>query len=87
MANPKNFNPAYSSVKSLFLQSPSTSTNIDIVKQNTECRFEKVEMVENVTDTLPACTLVVTDLNDIVSFIEKNSFSYVINSISILGIP
>ena len=78
MANPKNFNPAYSSVKSLFLQSLSTSTNIDIVKQNTECRFEKVEMVENVTDTLPACTLVVTDLNDIVSFIQKNDIQNII---------
>ena len=72
MANPKNFNPAYSSVKSPFLQSPSSSTNIDIVKQNTECRFEKVEMVENITDTLPSGTLVVTDLQDIVSFIQKN---------------
>jgi hypothetical protein len=80
MANTKNFNPAYSSVKSLFLQSPATSTNfaIDIVKQNTECRFEKVEMVENVTDTLPAGTLVVTDLNDIVSFIQKNDIQNII---------
>jgi hypothetical protein len=74
MANIKNFNPAYSTVKSIFLQSPQNSNNfsIDIVKQNTECRFEKVEMVENVTDTLPSGTLVVTDLKDIVSFIERN---------------
>jgi hypothetical protein len=74
MANTKNFNPAYSTVKSIFLQSPQNSNNfsIDIVKQNTECRFEKVEMVENATDTLPSGTLVVTDLKDIVSFIEKN---------------
>jgi len=78
MANTNNFNPAYSSVKSLFLQSPLTSTNLDIVKQNPQCRFEKVEMVENVTDTLPSGTLIVTDLNDIVSFIEKNDIKNII---------
>jgi hypothetical protein len=100
MANIKNFNPAYSTVKSIFLQSPQNSNNfsIDIVKQNTECRFEKVEMVENVTDTLPSGTLVVTDLKDIVSFIEKNdiqnfilqffngkSYSFPITSVSYIN--
>lgn len=73
METSSKFNPAYSAVKSIFLQSPASSgVSIDIVKQNTECRFEKVEMVENITDTLPSGTLVVTDLQDIVSFIQKN---------------
>jgi hypothetical protein len=66
------FNPAYSTIKSVFVG------GLEISKQNTECRFEKIEIVENITEVLPRGTVVVTDLKDIVSYVNTNSIDKVI---------
>lgn len=58
---------AYSPVKSVYLGSQNISA------LNKFCRFERIELVENITDTLPVGTLVVTDLSDIVTTIEKEN--------------
>lgn len=64
-----NFNPAYSTIKAIFLsdQERSSQSNLNIIRQNTECQFEKIEFVENVNDVFPNGVLVVRDINDIVS--------------------
>ena len=61
------FNPAYSTIKSILVG------KLEITNQNTECRFERVEIVENITDVLPRGTIVVTDLKDIVSYVHNNN--------------
>ena len=66
------FNPAYSTIKSIFVG------GLEITKQNTECRFERIEIVENITEVLPRGTVVVTDLKDIVSYVNNNSIDKVI---------
>lgn len=66
------FNPAYSTIKSVFVG------GLEITKQNTECRFERIEIVENITDVLPRGTIVVTDLKDIVSYVSNNKIDKVI---------
>jgi hypothetical protein len=66
------FNPAYSTIKSIFVG------GLEITKQNTECRFEKIEIVENITEVLPRGTVVVTDLKDIVSYVNYNAIDKVV---------
>jgi hypothetical protein len=62
-----NFNPAYSNIKSILLQNSDGSESVDIAKQNTECLFERIEMVETINDVFPNGVLVVQDKKDIVS--------------------
>ena len=66
------FNPAYSTIKSVFVG------GLEVNKQNTECRFERIEIVENITDVLPRGTVVLTDLKDIVSYVSNNKIDKVI---------
>jgi hypothetical protein len=72
MANTNSrFNPAYSTIKSISLLATANSdpdSGFDIVKQNTQCRYERLELVENINDVLPSGCLIVTDLQDIVTF-------------------
>jgi len=77
-----NFHPAYSTIKSIFISNkpvstttaaPATATKLEITKQNTECRFERLEIVENITDVLPRGTILVTDFKDIVSYVHNNN--------------
>jgi len=68
MANTESrFNPAYSTIKSIYLG------NLDILRQNTECQFERLEIVENINDVLPSGALLVKDKQDIASAIELNA--------------
>ena len=60
------WNPAYSTIQSINLGS------LNITRQNIECIFEKMEMVENVNDIFPSGVLVVKDTRDIISFIKRN---------------
>jgi hypothetical protein len=60
------FNPAYSTIKSIQLGS------LNITRQNTECIFEKLELVENVNDVFPNGVLIVKDFKDIISYIKIN---------------
>jgi len=62
------FHPAYSTVKSI-----KFDNGLDISVYNPQCRFDKVELVENITDVFPVGTLVVTDTNDILSYIGSNN--------------
>lgn len=61
------FNPAYSTIREIRLG------KLAINKQNTQCRFERLEMVESINEVLPSGSLVVTDLKDIVSYIGSNT--------------
>jgi hypothetical protein len=75
------YNPAYSTVKSITLVSSTSSrsnTDLNVVRQNTQCRFERIEFVENVNDVFPSGSLVVTDLQDIVSYIGYNNIQKLI---------
>lgn len=68
MANTQSrFNPAYSTIKSIYLG------DLDILRQNTECQFERLEIVENINDVLPSGALLVKDKQDIASAIELNA--------------
>ena len=81
------FNPAYSTIKSISLlaadiANPNSEIDLelgfDVIKQNTQCRFERLELVENITDVLPVGCLIVTDLQDIVTFV--NGFNSIVIS-------
>lgn len=60
------FNPAYSTVKSIYLG------DIDILKQNTMCRFERMELVENANEMFPRGVLLLVDLNGISTMLASN---------------
>ena len=93
------FNPAYSTISSIILYSSSaTGQPIDITKQNIECLFERIEMVEDVTDLLPKGVILVQDKLDIVSrllqykidrikieFFNKNFWIFEITGVSYLN--
>ena len=49
------YNPAYSTIKTILLGS------LNITRQNTECVFDKLELVENVNDVFPNGVLIVKD--------------------------
>lgn len=75
------FNPSYSTVKSIFLASglqQQTSQMFDIVLQNQQCRFERLETVENINEVLPQGSVLVTDRQDIATFIVANNLQYVL---------
>lgn len=75
------FNPAYSTIKSISLLANADSdsdSGFDIVRQNTQCRYERLELVENINDVLPTGCLVVTDFQDIVTF--ANGFQNILIS-------
>lgn len=73
------FNPAYSTVKAIYLQSAYNSESLNILVQNTECQFERLELVENINDVFPNGVLIVRDTKDIVGRIKL----YQINKVSI----
>lgn len=75
----KQFNPAYSTIKAIYLKNEDGSENLNIVRQNTECIFERIEFVENINDVLPNGVLIVKDTKDILSRIKQ----YKINKIDI----
>lgn len=93
MATPREsqFNPAYSTIKSITLSNkPSLEDNNDggdprsrlialnITNQNSQCRFERLELVENVNDVLPLGSILVADRSDIVTYIGFTQIKYVL---------
>jgi len=66
-----NFNPAYSTIKGIYLRNESGTETLNIIRQNTECVFERIEFVENVNDIFPNGVLVVKDTKDIASRIKQ----------------
>jgi len=92
------FNPAYSTVKAIYLQSSYNSESVNILIQNTECQFERLELVENVNDVFPNGVVIVRDTKDIVGrmklfnidkvtieFLNGNKWSCIITSVSYLN--
>jgi hypothetical protein len=79
MANTQSqYNPAYSTIKAIYLDDesiPSTTVRLNILRQNTECQFERIEFVENVNDIFPNGVLIVRDTKDIVSRIKQFEIS------------
>jgi hypothetical protein len=65
------YNPAYSTIKAIYLANESGSESLNIARQNTECQFERIEFVENVNDVFPNGVLVVRDTKDIASRIRR----------------
>ena len=72
------FNPAYSTIQKIRLKSSvlGEDTVLIINELNTEnnkvCRFERIEMVENINDLCPSGVILVSDLADVVSYIANN---------------
>lgn len=76
------FNPAYSTIKAIYLANElgasdsvpsgvsSKAEKLNIAQQNTECVFERIEIVENANDIFPNGILVVRDTKDIASRIK-----------------
>lgn len=71
------FNPAYSTVKYIFLENDTGELSFDILSKNTECQFEKAEFIESINEVFPKGAIVVRDTIDIVSFISRNGFTKV----------
>ena len=80
----KNFNPAYSTIKAIYLTDSynvgdgKLKNYLNILRQNKECRFERLETVENINDVFPNGSIGVTDLKDIASYIGYNNITNVI---------
>lgn len=77
-----NFNPAYSTIQSITLAKEDGEGENLVITQfntsnNTVCRFERIEMVENINDMCPSGVLLVTDLSDIVSYVANNKLEKV----------
>ena len=65
------FNPAYSTISFINLG------GLNIILQNTECIFERLELVENVNDIFPSGVIIVKDFKDIVTRIKENKIDTV----------
>lgn len=65
------FNPAYSTIQAIYLGS------LNITRQNSECVFDKLELVENINDLVPSGGILVKDFKDIVSYIKVNEIDKV----------
>ena len=83
----KNSNPFHSPIVAIFLENVDGSIggivptiSFNIIKKNTQCEFNRLELQDNAFDLFPVGALIVKDLSDIVSFIDVNG----INSIKIL---
>lgn len=68
------FNPGYSTIKAIYLANDaglrgtgSNQEKLNILIQNTECVFERLELVENINDVVPNGVVVVRDIKDIAS--------------------
>lgn len=74
------YNPAYSTVKAIFLSKNISNLEVDlnIIRYNTECQFEKIEFVENINEVFPSGVLIVRDTKDIVSYIRNNLINKII---------
>ena len=72
------FNPAYSTVKAIYLQSSYNSESVNILIQNTECQFERLELVENINDVFPSGVVIVRDTKDIVGRIKQYNIDKVV---------
>ena len=59
-----NFNPAYSTVKGIFLG------GLNIFNPNPQCIFERFEVIESVSSIVPNGALIVRDTVDIINFIN-----------------
>ena len=76
-----NFNPAYSNISGIFLTNDDGSESVDITKSNTECLFERIEMVENINDVFPNGVLIVQDRKDILSRILQFEITKIVVSL------
>lgn len=70
----RQYNPAYSTVKSIFLSknTPNFQTDLNLIRFNSECQFERIELMESVNEVFPSGVLIVRDTKDIVSYVRKN---------------
>jgi len=75
MNNQSNFNPAYSTIKNIYLERDDGSGTFNILLRNPECQFERAEFVESINEIFPKGTILVRDTIDVVSFISKNGFT------------
>ena len=90
MSNPNNespFNPAYSTIKIVSLETKDGNNKFTISQKNEECQYERLELAENVNDIFPNGALLVRDTKDIITFIKSKKlevvrFDYIDNSIS-----
>lgn len=71
------FNPCYSTIKSILLETKDGSFSFNISEKNEEGQYEKIEMVENINEPFPNGSLVVRDTKDIVTFIKKKKIEVV----------
>lgn len=79
----KQFNPAYSTLKSIILcdegfANDEGGESLDIIKQNTECLFERIEFTESITELVPSGVLIVQDRQDIVGRLQKFNVNRII---------
>ena len=76
-----NSNAFDSPIKSLLFKSSRFPNDpFDILSQNPECRFTRLEMEESVFEIYPVGALVVRDTGDIINFIQKRQFDSILVS-------
>lgn len=66
------FNPSYSTIKTISFIDSEDEVVLNVNEPNPYCQFERLEFSENITDIFPNGTLLLRDVSDIVTFIEKN---------------
>lgn len=72
-----NFDPSYSDVKYIVLENENNSNPFTLNLQNEYCRFERLEMVENINDPCPTGAIVLVDFADFMTLIVNNKFDKV----------
>lgn len=74
-------NPFHSSLVQIFLRDwdgaktnagDNTNVNFPILNQNPLCQFQRLELDDNLYELYPSGCLIVKDIGDVVSFIERN---------------
>jgi hypothetical protein len=73
-----NSNPFHSTLVSIFLQNFDASESVDILKQNSECVFHKLEMESSIFDAYPSGVIIVQDRGDLLSRLSTYSIEFVV---------
>lgn len=73
-----NSNPFHSTLVSIFLQNADASESVDVLKQNTECVFHRLEMESSVFDQYPSGALIVQDRSDLITKLYNFTIDYVV---------
>jgi hypothetical protein len=83
MANGSDYNIAFSTISAIYfldnegniVQDTISQKDLNVIRRNSQCEFQRVEFFESVTDIFPTGSIIVRNLVDIISFLQNNKIA------------